>query len=318
LGQLRLALGGGALALVVITTGAAAAVPDRARPGGESGLPVAGRASGGGPHLRDAVLSARSSEINPAVLGSTFMWAQNSRRHPRHFDTFLKVSGSSRQRLNIAGTESFSGGIFGDDLVFQVKRKSRSDLRMFDLASEQFVPTPAGVNTERWEWAPTISADHLLFGRIGRTSRVILFDRSSGAQIQLAESSRFLRSGQVAGNYAVYERCGARSCDVYRYDIAAETRTVIPRPSNVRWQYTPAVDPDGTVYFFRSATGCGNNVRLLAQPLIGPAVPLLQLPDGREAFDAYVDASGSDPVVYFDRVNCRTDNFDIHSLVVQP
>ena len=60
-----------------------------------------------------------------------------------------------------------------------------------------------------------------------------------------------------------------RVCDVYRHDIGAGTTTRIPTTLRGRYQYRPSVTADGTVYFVHSGLACGQNVRLVRQPLGG-------------------------------------------------
>ena len=75
--------------------------------------------------------------------------------------------------------------------------------------------------------------------------------------------------GQVSGNWAVWDVC-RRVCNVYRRDIGAGTTTRIPNTLRGRYQYRPSVTADGTVYFVHSGQACGQNVRLVRQPLGGP------------------------------------------------
>jgi hypothetical protein len=255
----------------------------------------------------------RISEVIPAAQGDTLLWSQNSRQRPRHFDAFLKEAGTPKIRLNPAGTAGYPGGIAGDDVIFQVVRRGSSNLRMYDVATEAALPVPGGINTDRWEWSPTISDDYILFGRqTRRMDAIVLHDRAATTEEVLASGTRFFKPGQVAGSFAVWQRCNDRSCDVYLYDAATDDRELIPRPGGVHWHFAPSVAPDGTVFFIRAANGCGQHLRFMRKPLGGPASLLTSIPDGREVASSYVDASGVDPILYYDRVNCENGRWGIY------
>ena len=91
-----------------------------------------------------------------------------------------------------------------------------------------------------------------------------------------------LRSSQVSGNYAVWEKSEVRrghlaGCNVFLYDIAGDTTTKLDNP-NARCQYSPAVNPAGTVFFARSGFGCGKNVVLREQVLASSATNVRDAP----------------------------------------
>jgi uncharacterized repeat protein (TIGR02543 family) len=90
---------------------------------------------------------------------------------------------------------------------------------------------------------------------------------------------------------------------VILYNIADGVKTRIPNPG--AFQYAPSVSPDGTVTFARSASGCGNRVRLLSSTLDGPATVLWQIPSGGDVGTTrvYVNANG-DATLYFDNFGC--------------
>jgi hypothetical protein len=259
----------------------------------------------------DSVLDGKTSEIIPAAQGDALIWSQNTSRHPRHFNMFLKEDGSPKRRINRSGTEAFPGGISGDEILYQVVHRGSSDIRMVDLPSRDPIPMPSGVNTGKWEWSPTITEDYFLFGRdTSNHSAVVLFDRSTGNDKVIADGRQFLKPGQIAGDVAAWQRCSRRRCDVFRYDVLTEERTLIPAPSGTH-QYAPSVGSDGTVYFVRSGNGCGTRLKFVAYPPGGPSTVLTNLPDDREISSTYVDSSGVDPRIYYDRVNCRTGGWDI-------
>jgi hypothetical protein len=259
-------------------------------------------------------------EITPASGMGGFAWAQGARSGFRFWTLWLDGGSGPRVRVNPARTNGYSGGFAGDKLVYQEVRGSQSNLRLFDVDSHSR-STPAGVNTRYWEWHPTMSASHVLFGRRNfatRTDRVILRDRATGTSLVLdrlprAGGPRIAESGQVNGNYAVWYRC-APSCNVFLRDIAAGTTSRIPNPQG-RQQYSPSVAGDGTVYFVQSGRGCGTSVRLVRHPLGGPSTVIASLAPGRDSFHTHVEDDGGGSSFYFERIRCSNGAADIFRVV---
>jgi Tol biopolymer transport system component len=122
-----------------------------------------------------------------------------------------------------------------------------------------------------------------------------------------------LRSDQVSGPYAVFEKYEVRrhelkSCDVYLYDITNKTKTKLANP-NAKCQYSPAVNPAGTVFFARSGWGCGRNTVLREQPLAGSATTFVTLARGHDIGSLYaVDNGGGSTDVYYDPYKCGSQS----------
>jgi len=241
-------------------------------------------------------------------------WQQNTRKHPGQYDVFARpMTGGDAFKVNAAGTNGANGGIEGDLLVYQQYDQQydggKSDLKFFDLRTKDRTLPPAGVNTRRWEYWPSMSGQWLLFGRLARdgSREIILYDLSTRDATKLDEvGSRdtFLEPGQVNGDYAVWSRCTrGTKCNVILYSIIDGVETKIPNPG--AFQYAPSVSPDGTVTFARSASGCGNRVRLLSYPIDGPATVLWQLPGGGDVGTTrtYVGTQGN-ATLYFDNFGC--------------
>jgi len=245
------------------------------------------------------------------VRGEDFLaWQQNTRKHPGQYDVFARpMTGGDAFKVNAAGTNGANGGIEGDLLVYQQYDGGKSDLKFFDLRTKDRTSPPAGVNTRRWEYWPSMSGQWLLFGRLaGDGSReIILYDLSTRDATKLDEVGRrdtFLEPGQVNGDYAVWSRCTrGTKCNVILYNIVDGVKTRIPNPG--AFQYAPSVSPDGTVTFARSASGCGNRVRLLSYPLDGPATVLWHVPSGGDVGTTrvFVGAQGN-ATIYFDNFGC--------------
>ena len=177
----------------------------------------------------------RAGEYQP-IKGEGWLAWQNSTRRPRQYDVFVRdVDGGPTTRVNPAGTNGANGDIGGDVLVYQQFEEGRSGVRFFELTTGERGHPPKGVNSEHWEYWPTMSDRWLLFGRLARrsnTRRVILFDLSTGEGKTLAKvrgRQTFLAPGQVSGDWAVWSRCTARSpCNVVRYQISTGKETSSP------------------------------------------------------------------------------------------
>lgn len=255
---------------------------------------------------------------------SSFSWYQNSERAPKHYNAYLEINGGSMIRLNASNTFGWDGGIDGTTLVFQEvpQDTGNSNLVLYDIPSATRLPDPTGLNGRAWQWGPTISGDWILYGENSRGSdfsRVMLHDRSTGEERTLAESSfdAFnVWQGQVNGDYAVYYRTG-RAWNVVVYQISTGQRTTVPNPNN-RFNYTPAVTADGTVYYARSGNGCGVNVRIYRWSVVNPADPpvlLRDIPDGGEIADGlFAFNDGVSTSVYFDRFRCSGGDSNIYRL----
>ena len=265
----------------------------------------------------------RFGEFQP-VRGDNFLaWQQNSRSNPDQYDVYARSLDDDKTfKVNPRGTNGANGDIDGDTLVYQQFRGGRSDLRFFDLVARDHSNPPAGVNTNQWEYWPSMSGDRLLFGRVYDSGlrRIILFDLSDNTSRRLDQSQRGgsfldLAPGQVDGDYAVWYKCTSnRDCDVFRYHIPDGTEEKIPNRGGR--QHAPSVTPDGTVFFARSRAGCGTGVRLVRRPLEGKAIVLTSLPAGDDigSTRAYVNGQGVTTVAY-DHFECgepaSSDAFEI-------
>ena len=141
---------------------------------------------------------------------------------------------------------------------------------LFDLATHAR-SAPAGVNTNRWEWQPTISGDWILYGQQWGSrplnGRVILHDTNTAEtrvlDEQIGKPRRLLFPGQVSGDFATWDRYTplAHTENVFLYQISTQTKTKIPVPTG-KVQYSSSVTPTGTVFYARSGVGCGTHVTL--------------------------------------------------------
>jgi len=259
------------------------------------------------------LLLGRSSagEYQP-VEGDVFIaWQENSRAHPGHYDVYARrLGGGEKFKVNARRTNGANGEIDGDRLVYQQFKRGASDLKFFDLPSKRRSNPPRRVNTDQWEYWPSLSGRWLLFGRLygSGTRRIILFDLSTNTARRLDKvrgKRAFLAPGQVNGDYAVWHKCrSALKCDVVRYHIPEGARRTIPNPTGR--QHAPSVAEDGTVFFARSRGKCGSGVRLVRYSLDGTSAVLWQLPSGDDigATSVHVEADGTTMVLY-DHFACR-------------
>jgi Divergent InlB B-repeat domain len=252
-----------------------------------------------------------AGEYQPVEGDAFIAWQQNSRAHPRHYDVYARpLGGGEKFKVNAPSTNGANGEIDGDRLVYQQFKRGASDLKFFDLSSKGHSNPPRRVNTDQWEYWPSLSGRWLLFGRLyeSGTRRIILFDLSTNTARRLDKVRRdgaFLAPGQVNGDYAVWHRCqSARKCDVVRYHIPDGASKTIPNPTGQ--QHAPSVAEDGTVFFARSGGVCGSGVRLVRYSLDGTSAVLWQLPSGDDigATSVHLEADGTTMVLY-DHFACR-------------
>jgi hypothetical protein len=274
------------------------------------------------------VRTSAANEWTPAAgwapdTSEYLAWAQNSAAHPNRYNAYVQRGTDPKIKLNTVG-QGWIGGIDYPKLVYQQIYNGRSDLKLYDLATGVRSNPPAGVNTPRWEYHPTISGAWLLFGRNDNstpTQRVILFNMTTGASLQVAAVTRsayYLYANQVNGNFAVWTKC-APVCDVYKRDIAAGTTVRLPKPptSPPRYQYAGAVTSTGTVYLARSGPRCGAVVRFVrygpGDPAKGTAVAALSV--GKDTGNAYARENPDLTVdVFYDRLTCSTNRTDIYKV----
>ena len=278
------------------------------------------------------VKKTRHNEVSPSGGGDWLVWSRSRQRKVSPFDLFAQHATDRAFRVNRKGTQAYGGGIDGTRLLYQLIRgqfATQSDLRLYDLQARRLKTLPKGVNTKNWECCGTISGDWILFSR-GRAysramQRVILANLVTGERREvdrLRNRDGVLSAGQINGNWAVWARCDPYpQCSIYRYDLTTASATALPTlPAKV--VYSPSVNPYGTVYYVRSATGCGKSVELVKQIPAGPPEVVASLPQGRDVDITYAytrPSSNPPPIaeivlthVYYDTVICRRQTWDIY------
>jgi hypothetical protein len=280
--------------------------------------------------------AARDEPVRVAPRRQTFptgaegvlAWSASRRSDRDTDDAYVKRDGADTIKVNAPGTSGYAGGIDGGTLTYQEISGRSSDLALFDIRTGGRSRAPHGVNTVRWEYAPTLSGEWLLFGRDThdlRDQRIVLHHVPTGRQRVLDSGGGGedfeLFPGQVNGDFAVWSRCpNERSCAVHLHRMSTGESVRLLGPAS-RLQYAPAVAPDGTVYAFRSAVGCGRNVELVRfEPGALTATTVLRLPRGDDVYGTYVWVRRDGAhVVLHDRGGCDEDaDFDLYRVVVAP
>ena len=272
-----------------------------------------------------SVVTAKGRQFNlSATPGGTYLAYDQSRPgHPNLFDVYLKPAGVPRFKVNRRGV-AYGGGIDGTTMIYQSVRNGQSNLRLFDLVTHAR-SAPAGVNTKRWEWLPSISGDWILYGqRWGShpvNGRVILHDTNTAEtrilDEQIGKPRRILYPGQVNGDFATWDRFTplAHTENVFLYQISTQTKTKIPVPAG-KVQYSSSVTPTGTVFYARSGVACGANVSL-HEYSSGTDTLLARLPKGYDSFKTFaVDEGAGVTSLYFERYRCSTGQSHIYKLTV--
>ena len=142
--------------------------------------------------------------------------------------------------------------------------KGTSDIYSYDLVAKTRTKIGKPVSTGGWDYDPTGSGDWVMYARYYRNAdrKIFLYNtnthdlRRRGVDVGspldpalVADQRQLRRMGE--------DRAPARplaGCNVFLYDIAGETTTKLANP-NARCQYSPAVNPAGTVFFARSGLG---------------------------------------------------------------
>jgi hypothetical protein len=263
--------------------------------------------------------TAKAHEYNPAASDTYLAWEQNRPHHRKHFDVYARPFGGAKFKVNADGTRANLGGIDGTTLIYSQDRAAGSpaNLHLIDLVTRVRTKLPAIVNTQRGdEYWPSISGDWIEFLRKTRRYLREYIYNTSTDELRLLDqvpATGYMESGQVNGNYVTWMKCGRVTCRVWLYDIAAQTRTVLPVAQH-RYQFGPAVTADGTLYYGEGSqlASCGRAVRLIKRPLGGPSTTLVSFNRGIDFFStyAYTNTGGTD--LYYAKLRCATGATDIY------
>ena len=280
------------------------------------------------------VFYASKNERNPAaghdgVGGEVWAFTRSRAGYPNRYDAYAKEGASAAVKLNLAG-QGWTGGIDYPIVAYQQIAGGQSDLHFYNLETD--IRSTPPVNTQRWEWHPSISGDEsdymLLFGSDNTnnpTQRVVLHHHSSTAHEShelsyVTKASHYLQPDQVNGDWVTFTRC-TPLCNVWRHQISTDTRVRLAKPatSRPRHQYAGAVTSTGAVYLVRSGPNCGEKVKIVrydtahSDPALGTVVAAL--PSGFDIAFAFArENPGGSVDVFYDRVKCSTGRFDIYKV----
>ncbi len=137
----------------------------------------------------------------------------------------------------------------------------------------------------------------LLFNLTTRSFRVLMSVKSTASYVE---------PGQVNGNWATFMSC-SRSvpvCYVYRYDIAANQVTRIPR-SGGKIDTAPAIASDGTLYFDRSNAQCGSSATVEELPVGGTVATVHSFNPGNDVETMRVINDGTNNLLYYAQLSCK-------------
>jgi hypothetical protein len=286
---------------------------------------LTGLAAAGVTPTPQPVKTTTANEQNPAASTGWFAWTQSSPDHPSRTNVRAEPAGGGASfRVNVDGTRAWTGGIEGGQLVYQQIASGNSNIRRFNLPTETHLSNP-DINTPRWEWHPTISTDTtgdgdtwIMFGRQNTatlTQKILVYNVTDQTIRKLQSTTRgrySLIPGQVNGDWATWTACTPR-CNVRFVNLFGGSKTTVPRPSYVRHQYGSSIAEDGTLYYVRSGSGCGANVRIMRRSGTTNQV-LVDFRDNRDLFFTYVDDQASNEV-YYDRVGCGSGAWNIFKVV---
>jgi hypothetical protein len=270
-------------------------------------------------------------EESPAVGAGAIAWAQNRAPNVGKYDVWVQLEGSRPFKVNARGSEGFPGGIDGTTLAFQQLDEAHhdSDLWTYDLTTRTGRKLGRRLNTEEWEWAPSMAGNWILFGR-GRLQgifepglrQVLLVNRSTGEQRQLAKTQALeieVFPGQLSGNFAVWSVCRSRRsvayCETFLYNVMNATTTKLPS-DGAKSQFAASVTATGVVYLVRSTGDCGKAARLVRLEPGGASETLMRFPRGTDSFRTYAfERDTGETEVYLDRYRCSSGRGDVVRVV---
>jgi hypothetical protein len=287
-------------------------------------LGAAGARSVGAPVVK---IGGPAHQRHPGASGDLVIWTERSERRPRVDHAYWKVLGADgRVRIDGRDRRGAAGGIEPPDglrAIYQQMTATDSNLwwyRFEDGARSRVAIE--GVNTDRWERDPRVSASFLLFAReAGDRTSVFLVDRAEETVERIAAYDRtryHVVPGAVGDRWATWTTCGPFTCTAWSYDAHAADPQPRKLPSDGRPQYAPVIDEvGGWVYTVRSARACGETVGIWRRAWpIDPDVPadrLVLLPDGIDVgFTLSLDrSSGTRVDLWFSRHRCASDQGDV-------
>jgi hypothetical protein len=261
------------------------------------------------------------SEGTDPSSGDLFLaWTRYTRQgQPR---AYLRVNSGAGLLLNRRGVGwAWSVDVPTLTVAYQQARRGNSNVRFYDWATHVRTSPGSAVDTPRWEYEPAVSSHLLVYARLNRAAapdvrRIILEDLSTSQQRVLAvfkgsAAIGTLQSPEVSGDWVTWTSMSGRytQSSVHRYQVSTGKAYRIRHPAG-RLDYLSSIGPDGTVYFLRSRSGCGNHVVFESYTTAGVLSRLGSMPAGRDGGDEMFAAPQPDgsTSLYFDSYKCTATN----------
>jgi hypothetical protein len=226
-------------------------------------------------------------------------------------NVYLRKGSRPRIKLNKTGY-AFAPDIEAPFVIYW----QNGDLKLYRMDKGKHVALPARINTRAWERGPSISDKWIMFERErAADQRILLYNRKTGAMRVIAilrgDWPLELNSGEVNGNWAVWQRC-ISTCVVVRYNIATRTKTFAWSAAGSLGLFSPSVTGKGVVYAVRSEDTELARYGGPGDP--GTGTPILTLPSSaisgtfaRSKPDGSVD-------VYYSRNDYVDDRTDVYRI----
>lgn len=257
------------------------------------------------------IIDTKAVEVRPSVADGWDVWTANTLAHPNALHGYVRPTGGAIEQIPIGG-HTRTGNIITDgphagQVVVRTDATGNGDIRFYDLTTGDVSKPPAGVNTSKQEWDPSVSGDYLAFTRGFRTRTLWLYQFSSDTFVKITNDGP-LRP-RVNGDYVAYMGCTSTACkSVYRYRISTGKSIKIPAPASGRANYDPAVAADGTMFWVEGDVDqCGRNTKIKRWSA-GAVSNVWLAGDGVEVGFMQVNTLGGMPTLAFARAICPYKN----------
>ncbi len=272
-----------------------------------------------------AEATERPNAYMPVADGLATAWSSTSAGGVA--EAFFLPATGARQSFRRAGQSFLSQGLSGGRAILQhlTLRGSRydSNIELWQLAPRRRLTLPRSVTSAGWEWGGALSGDWLLYqrGEVDARSKAIhLVNVATGARrtvLTVVGRTAYLEANDVNGDYAAFHRCKPR-CRSYSYQLSTRQTTSLLPPAG-RSDYAPTVLADGTLYFVRSAAGCGRLVRIMRLD-VGATEPVqvARVPAGLDVAKMDATTVAGSRLVYTERFSCRKGDRAIRRIVEAP
>ena len=266
------------------------------------------------------IKASNRDEQNASGNAGYFAWTQDAAGDRDARNVWVEPTGSSAYEVGHGG-RLFAGQMdpIGTVLPYQRVARGQSDLRLFDMATQQHLDLPARINSIKWEQWPALYGNQMTFIRYGaiNTTLFLVTDMTTGRKIKIetidSDRASFANLPRLNGNWLTYAICHRRGCDAYRYDIASARLRRIPNPLDLLY-FAPSPDLSGTVYFERSRSGCGRSARMMKWTGAGAPTSFYRFERGTDMTGSMTfDDNAGTVTLFVDVYDCDTERGDIYS-----